>query len=89
LKGFNDLQTKFPDIAAEAYEWDPNSNCRNKSKKRLEMQKGHSIILQSSIAQVADVDVLIAGKQVLIGFNDLQTKFPDIAAEHMDGIQGQ
>jgi len=25
LAGFNDLQTKFPDIAAEAYEWDPST----------------------------------------------------------------
>jgi hypothetical protein len=68
-----------------------NSNCRNKSKKRIgNAAKGTSIVLQSSNRTSRDVDVLFAlGKQVLIGFNDLQTKFPDIAAEHMDGIQGQ
>jgi hypothetical protein len=37
LLGFNDLQTKFPDIAAEAYGWDPNSNCLGSKTKELEM----------------------------------------------------
>ena len=82
LAGFNDLKTKFPDIAAEAYEWDPTTVVAGTDKKKdWKCKKGHiySSVVKSrtkgSGCPVCD------GKQVLVGFNDLKTKFPDVAAE--------
>jgi len=42
LAGFNDLKTKFPDIAAEAYEWDPSTVVAGTNqKKKWKCNKGH------------------------------------------------
>ena len=83
LKGFNDLQTKFPDIAAEAYGWDPSTITGGTPRKmEWKCKKGH--IYSSSVATRTGMRTecpFCAGKKVLKGFNDLQTKFPDIAAE--------
>ena len=83
LKGFNDLQTKFPDIAAEAYEWDPSTVTAGTGKKKdWKCIEGHlfTSVVSSRTSSGCGCPVC-AGKQVLAGFNDLQTKFPDIAAE--------
>ena len=38
----NDLQTKFPDIAAEAYEWDPATITAGSKKKKIwKCKEGH------------------------------------------------
>ncbi len=81
--GVNDLQSQFPDIAAEAYGWDPETVTAGSGKKQdWKCKEGH--IYSSAIysrtgggngCSVCD------GKKILAGFNDLQTKFPDIAAE--------
>jgi hypothetical protein len=34
LAGFNDLKTKFPEIASEAYGWDPATSLPGSNKKR-------------------------------------------------------
>ena len=83
LAGFNDLQTKFPDIAADAYEWDPTTVAsKTAQKKKWKCNKGHfyssTVISRTSGGTRCAV---CSGHQVLAGFNDLQTKFPDIAAE--------
>ncbi len=42
LRGFNDLKTKFPSIAAEAYGWDPSlilPGCNQRKKWKCEL--GH------------------------------------------------
>ena len=42
LAGFNDLKTKFPDIAAEAYGWDPATVTKGSNlKKNWKCNKGH------------------------------------------------
>jgi len=83
LLGFNDLQTKFPDIAAEAYGWDPSTVIAGSAKqKNWKCILGH--IWNASIAnrtRIGSGCPICSNKQLLTGFNDLQTKFPDIAAE--------
>ena len=83
LAGFNDLQTKFPDIAAEAYGWDPSKvGCGTKQKKDWKCIKGHIFCtIVNSRTSRRNGCPICSGYQVLEGFNDLQTKFPDIAAE--------
>jgi predicted GIY-YIG superfamily endonuclease len=83
LKGFNDLQTKFPDIAAEAYGWDPTTTLPASNQKK-EWKCGTGHIYSSVVASRTSNGngcPICSGQQVLKGFNDLQTKFPDIAAE--------
>jgi len=83
LAGFNDLKTKFPDIAAEAYEWDPTTVVAGtEQKKDWKCKEGH--IYHSAVAgrtRNGNGCPICSGLQVLAGFNDLKTKFPDIAAE--------
>jgi hypothetical protein len=83
LKGWNDLQSKFPDIAAEAYEWDPSTvTAGTKQKKDWKCKEGH--IYTSAVIGRTDRGngcPFCSGHQVLAGFNDLKTKFPDIAEE--------
>jgi len=83
LKEFNDLQTKFPDIAAEAYGWDPSlMSSGNGEKKDWICNQGHVYP-----SRVADRTIkgrgcpFCSGREAIAGINDLQTKFPDIAAE--------
>jgi hypothetical protein len=83
LKGFNDLQTKFPHIAAEAYGWDPSTVVAGTDQKKdWKCPLGH--IFSSRVVDRTRKNAgcsICSGKQVLTGFNDLQTKFPHIAAE--------
>jgi hypothetical protein len=83
LVGYNDLQTKFPDIAAEAYEWDPTTVVSGSpQKKDWKCEEGH--IYFSSVVSRTNRGTgcpVCCGKQVLAGFNDLKTRFPDIAKE--------
>ena len=83
LKGFNDLKTKFPDVAAEAYEWDPETvTSGSEQKKDWKCREGH--IYSSTVSDRTGRGYrcpYCSGYKVLAGFNDLKTKFPDIAAE--------
>ena len=83
LAGVNDLQTKFPDIASEAYGWDASTVMKGSGKKRKwKCEEGH--IYSSSIHSRTTHGTgcaICSGKQILVGFNDLQTKFSDIASE--------
>jgi len=83
LSGFNDLKTKFPDIAAEAYGWDPSTvTAASGQKKDWKCKEGHITTCRISHRTSSGVGCPVcSGHQVLSGFNDLKTKFPDIAAE--------
>jgi len=84
VSGINDLQSQFPEIAAEAYGWDPSTVARATSKKlQWKCPKGHiyAAKVSSRTGSIASGCSICAGKQVLPGFNDLKTKFPDVAAE--------
>ena len=83
LKGFNDLQSHYPDIAAEAYGWDPVTvTTRSNQKKDWKCSKGHtySSVVDARTSR-GNGCPFCSGQQVLTGFNDLKTKFPDIASE--------
>jgi hypothetical protein len=83
LKGFNDLATKFPDIASEADGWDPTTVTPGSGQKRDWLcPSGHSY--SAKVANRVSLNSgcpYCSGRHVLKGFNDLATKFPDIASE--------
>ena len=83
LVGFNDLQTKFPEIAAEANGWDPTTVIAGSGQKRNWIcNLGHTWDATVEQRTLKNTGCSIcSNKQVHIGFNDLQTKFPEIAAE--------
>ena len=83
LVGFNDLKTKFPAIAKDAHEWDPTTVIAGTPQKRKWKCKFNhtwdaSVNERTSRGRGCPI---CAGQKLLVGFNDLQTKFPDIAAQ--------
>jgi hypothetical protein len=83
IVGFNDLATTDPAIAAEAFEWDPQTLTRGSNrKKRFKCPRGH--IYESVIATRAleKRGCRICRNQVVLeGFNDLASQNPQIASE--------
>ena len=82
LVGFNDLQTKLPEIAKEANGWDPKTFTAHSNMKLLWTCKlNHDY--ESSIANrtTGKGCPYCVNKKVLVGYNDIQTKFPEIAKE--------
>lgn len=88
LAGFNDLATKFPDVARQ---WHPT---KNKPLEPFEIGAGSEKKIWwlcdlgheweanlSNRTRVGSGCPVCDGKQVLAGFNDLASKFPDVAAE--------
>lgn len=86
--GFNDLLTRFPDIAAE---WLPSRNedlvpseivFGSKRKVWWICSKGHEYETKVSSRTSRGTGCRIcSGNEVLEGFNDLESKFPSIARE--------
>jgi hypothetical protein len=92
LKGVNDLATLFPEIASEAYGWDPTLKGRStKGVLSWKCQKGHiyKAQLQDRTRLKRYGKTLIQGagcpycsnKKVLKGFNDLKTTHPELTKE--------
>ena len=80
--GFNDLATTHPELATEAYEWDPTLIMAGSDKVfAWKCDAGH--IWNGRIAgrKRGGKCPVCSGQKVQIGFNDLQTTHPDIAAE--------
>jgi hypothetical protein len=82
--GFNDLATKFPLIATEAFGWDPSQISAGSHKKMTwKCPQGH--LYEGSIAHRTSKDSrgcpICVGKQIQVGFNDLASRFPEIAKE--------
>jgi hypothetical protein len=84
LTGFNDLLTKFPQIASEAVGWDPSKVSPGSTKKCLwQCLQGH----QWKAMPVSRTSAKNSGcpycsnVKILPGFNDLQTTHPDLAKE--------
>ncbi|MDY5668903.1 MAG: zinc-ribbon domain-containing protein [Bacilli bacterium] len=86
--GKNDLQTLFPEIAAE-WDYDKNATVPEKVSPRdtniywWKCKKGHPSFARSVIHRVNRHDTCpyCSGRKVLTGFNDLQTLFPEISKE--------
>jgi hypothetical protein len=82
LAGFNDLQTLNPNIAKEAYGWDPTSTTI--SSDRIENWKcplGHIYKAAVKDRTKGNNCSVCAGKQIILGVNDFATLEPDIAKE--------
>jgi hypothetical protein len=92
LPGVNDLKTKFPEIASEAFGWDP-SKIATRSKDRLTWlcSKNHQFVAsvrdrtrQDEQRHKGTSCPFCSGKKVLIGFNDFATTHPELAGEVLD-----
>jgi hypothetical protein len=83
LPGFNDLAATFPQIAAEADNWNPSAIFPNSNKKLpWECKLGHKWIATPNGRTYKNSGCPVcSGRTVQIGFNDLATKFPDLATE--------
>ena len=84
-KGFNDLETRFPEIAKEADDWDPASVTFASGVIKAWKCEEHGHSWEVSISQRTGHGgrgcPYCAGQRVWIGFNDLKSQFPLIAAE--------
>ena len=83
LKGFSDLETKFPEIAAQANGWDPSTvSSKSKQKREWVCSKGHvwSAAVGSRTAGGNGCPVC-RNLVTITGVNDLKTQFPSIAAQ--------
>jgi hypothetical protein len=89
LQGFNDLQTRFPEIAKEAFGWDPAQITFGSAVKRewkCPMMHIYSAAVQARTRVKSETGKssgcpYCSGNKLLIGFNDLKTKRPDLALE--------
>jgi hypothetical protein len=84
LTGFNDLETRFPDIAKDADGWDPKIiGAGNNKKFPWKCSRGHS--WETSPEQRTGLKrsgcPICSNKKLLIGFNDLATRYPELAKE--------
>ncbi len=86
LAGYNDLATEYPELAAEAYGWDPTTlRPGSNVKVGWECSLGHrweSTIINRALG--GNGCPVCVGRKVLAGFNDLATTHPDIANEAVD-----
>ena len=82
LKGFNDLATTHPQVAAQAEGWDPSKIIAGSNKKlNWKCEEGH---LYSSTPHMRSSDrscPFCSGNKVLVGFNDLATTHPELALQ--------
>lgn len=88
LKGLNDLATTHPGLAQYAHDWDPT---RYSAGSAVEMewkcQKGHIFHSRITDATRSNSKIFCSvcnGHSILIGFNDLATTDPVVAAEAHD-----
>jgi hypothetical protein len=81
--GFNDLATKFPELASEADGWDPTVIGAGTNKKvawkcKLDHKWTANVSSRTSLGTGCPV---CANLQVHVGFNDIATTHPEIAKE--------
>ncbi len=82
LKGFNDLLTTHPNLALEAFGWDPSTEVAgSKYKKGWLCEFGHTwdAVIYSRSGKQKSGCPYCANQKVLTGFNDLATINPDLA----------
>jgi hypothetical protein len=83
LLGFNDIATLNPLVASEANGWDPKLYVMSSHKiVSWKCSKGH--VWNARIFSRATNGLgcpICAGKEILVGFNDLKTTHPQLAAE--------
>ena len=83
LIGFNDLQTTHPEIAREAFKWNPTTVVAGSERKKdWKCSLGHKY--SANIRDRTRVDSgcpFCSNHKLLKGFNDLKTTHPEIAKE--------
>ena len=85
FSGFNDLLTEFPNLAIEAFGWNP-SEILSKSGKKLKWKckEGHTWEISPNArikgGRIAGCP-FCSNRYVWTGFNDLKTTHPQIASE--------
>lgn len=81
--GVNDLLTKLPDLAKEAFGWDPSAVCYG-SRKVLPWKGICGHIWETEVCSRSTKGhgcPYCSGKKILLGFNDLATIAPALAKE--------
>jgi hypothetical protein len=82
LVGFNDLATTNPELAAQADGWDPTTLTRGSSvKKNWKCEHGHQWRAGVGNRSKGDKCPICSNQKVLVGFNDLATTNPELAAQ--------
>ena len=82
LKGFNDLETINPRLASEAIGWDPATVTVSSDKiGEWKCPQGHIYTAAVKARTRGDGCAVCAGKQIIIGVNDLLSTNPDVAKE--------
>ena len=80
--GYNDLATTHPDIAIEAYNWDPTTIMAGSDKVvEWKCPKNHIWKVRAAARKAGGKCPICLGQRVLVGYNDLFTTHPDIALE--------
>jgi hypothetical protein len=82
LVGYNDMATTNPELAKEAYDWDPKTVITQISKKlKWKCARGHIWPATINHRTKGSGCPYCANSKVLTGFNDLATTHPDLAKE--------
>ena len=80
LVGFNDLVTTDPELALQAHQWDPKTVTAGSEKKLAwRCDFGHVWLTTVANRKKGSGCLVCNNQQVLAGFNDLETLFPEIA----------
>jgi hypothetical protein len=80
VENFNDLQTINPELAKEAWGWDPKTITSGTHKKlEWKCSRGHIWTANVSSRLRGNGCPFCSGKLVLIGFNDLATTHPEVS----------
>jgi hypothetical protein len=85
LAGLNDLATTHPELAAQADGWDPTTLSAGSNKKMgWKCQNGHTWFAGVDSRKRGRGCPVCSNKSVLVGFNDLATTNPELAAQADD-----
>jgi hypothetical protein len=82
LPGYNDLATTCPDVAAQAFGWDPTGiSAGSKTKRSWRCASGHVWDAVVADRKKGSGCHACSGYTVVPGYNDLATTCPDVAAQ--------
>ncbi len=82
LRGVNDLATLSPDLAAQACGWDPTTVSKFSNKRlKWKCELGHVWSAVVAERQNGHGCQYCSGRDLLVGFNDLRTTHPELAAQ--------
>lgn len=84
LEGFNDLKSQKPNIASEAFGWDPATVSWGSKKVMIwKCPEGHKYDMAVSLrtGRRPQNCPICSGMRIEPGFNDLATRYPEFAAE--------